>query len=78
MNFGLTETQQLLKTSVATFLEKECSTKHVRDMEVDENGYSPELWRIMAAQGWMGLSIPTQHGGSGMSFLELALVLVEP
>lgn len=77
MNFGLTETQQLLKTSVANLLEKECSTKHVRNMEMDENGYSPKLWKVMAAQGWLGLSIPPQHGGSGMSFLELALVLGE-
>ncbi|HXF51827.1 MAG TPA: acyl-CoA dehydrogenase family protein, partial [Dehalococcoidia bacterium] len=50
--------------------------KHVRDMEEDELGYSPELWKKMAEQGWQGLIIPDSYGGTGMGFLDL-IVLIE-
>ena len=45
-------------------------------MEVDEKGYSPDLWRKMAEQGWFGLIIPEAYGGVGMTFMDL-IVLVE-
>lgn len=77
MDFGLTETQQLLKKSAAEFLAAECTPKHVRVMEQDGRGYSPDLWRKMAEQGWMGLALPDRYGGAGLGFLELALLLEE-
>src|SRR3990172_8510594 len=76
MDLGLTEEQELLKNSAREFLEKECPETHVREMEEDEQGYSPELWKKMAELGWQGLVIPEQHGGTGMGYLDL-IVLVE-
>jgi alkylation response protein AidB-like acyl-CoA dehydrogenase len=46
-------------------------------MEEDEKGYSPELWQKMAQQGWQGLIIPEQYGGTGMGFLDLIVLLEE-
>ena len=46
-------------------------------MEEDEKGYSPELWQKMAQQGWMGLIIPEQYGGTGMNICELVVLLEE-
>ena len=77
MDFELGEEQVMLKTSARDFLEKECPKKLVRDMMVDEKGYSPELWQKMAGQGWMGLAFPEQYGGAGMTFLDLAVLLEE-
>ena len=51
MDLGLDEQQELLKNSARDFLEKECPEKLVRDMEEDEKGYSPELWKKMARAG---------------------------
>jgi alkylation response protein AidB-like acyl-CoA dehydrogenase len=76
MDLGLTEEQEMLKNFARDFLEKECPEKLVRDMEEDEKGYSPELWQKMAEQGWQGLVIPPEHGGSGMTFVDL-IILVE-
>src|SRR3990170_1829236 len=76
MDLGLTEEQELLKSSAREFLEKECPETHVREMEEDEQGYSPDLWKKMAELGWQGLVIPEQHGGTGMGYLDL-IVLVE-
>ena len=66
MDLGLSEEQEMLKNFARDFLEKECPEKHVREMEEDEQGYSPDLWKKMAEQGWQGLIIPDQYGGTGM------------
>jgi alkylation response protein AidB-like acyl-CoA dehydrogenase len=76
MDLGLSEEQEMLKNFARDFLEKECPEKLVRDMEEDEKGYSPELWQKMAEQGWQGLVVPPEYGGSGMTFLDL-IILVE-
>jgi alkylation response protein AidB-like acyl-CoA dehydrogenase len=77
MDLGLSEEQELLKNSAREFLEKECPEEHVRAMEEDEKGYSPELWKKMADLGWQGLMIPEEYGGAGFSFLDLCVLVEE-
>jgi alkylation response protein AidB-like acyl-CoA dehydrogenase len=77
MDLGLSEEQEMLKNFARDFLEKECPEKLVRDMEEDETGHSPELWQKMAEQGWQGLIIPPEYGGSGMTFVDLIILLEE-
>ena len=77
MDLGLTEIQQMLKTSAQEFLTRECPTTLVREMEDDERGYSDELWRQMASLGWAGVPFPEQYGGTGGDFLDLAVLLEE-
>jgi 3-oxocholest-4-en-26-oyl-CoA dehydrogenase beta subunit len=77
MDIGLNEEQELLKSSARAFLEKECPEEHVRAMEADEKGYSPELWRKIAELGWHGLMIPVEFGGAGLSFYDLCIVAEE-
>ncbi len=77
MDLGLDEQQEMLKNFARDFLEKECPESLVRAMEEDEKGYSPELWQKMAQQGWMGLIIPEQYGGTGMNLCELVVLLEE-
>ena len=77
MDLGLSEEQELLKNFARDFLEKECPEAFVREMEEDEKGYSPEFWRMMAAQGWLGMITPEQYGGTGMTFTDLIVLLEE-
>lgn len=77
MNFELDEEQIMLKTSARDFLEKECPRELVRKMMEDDKGYSPELWKKMAALGWLGLSFPEEYGGAGFTFLDLSVMLEE-
>jgi len=77
VDFTLSEEQEMLKKSARDFLVDKCPKTLVRAMEEDEQGYSPELWREMAGLGWMGLVFPEQYGGSGMSFLDLSVLLEE-
>ena len=77
MDLSLTEEQELLQNSARDFLRQECPTTHVRAMEEDDTGYSPELWKQIAELGWTGLMFPEQYGGSGYSFIELCVLMEE-
>ena len=77
MDMGLTEIQQMLKSSAQEFLSRECPTTLVREMEEDERGYPDELWRQMAGLGWAGVPFPEVYGGTGGDFLDLAVLLEE-
>ncbi|HXH23201.1 MAG TPA: acyl-CoA dehydrogenase family protein [Dehalococcoidia bacterium] len=77
MDLGLSEEQEMLRNVARDFLEKECPEQHVRDMEEDEKGYSPELWKKMAEQGWQGLIIPEAYGGAGFGFMDLIILIEE-
>ncbi len=37
----------------------------------------PDVWRQMAAQGWLGLHVPEAHGGQGFTLAETAVVVEE-
>jgi alkylation response protein AidB-like acyl-CoA dehydrogenase len=77
MDLNLNEEQQLLQDSARDFLRQECPMTHVRAMEDDVTGYSPELWHKMADLGWPGLMFPEQYGGSDYTFVELCVLMEE-
>ena len=77
MEFSFTEEQKLIKNAAHDFLEKECPSDLVREMEEDHRGYSLDLWRKMAELGWLGLIFPAKYGGSEGIFLDLIVLLEE-
>lgn len=77
MDLDLTEEQEMLRTTARDFLTKECPKTLVRELEEDEKGYSPDLWRKMAELGWMGLVLPEEYDGMGMGFMDLIILLQE-
>ena len=77
MNFALSEEQEMLRTMARDFLTNKCPKTLVKEMEIDEKGYSPQLWKEMVELGWMGLAFPEKYGGAGMTFLDMAILLEE-
>lgn len=77
MDLGLTEVQQMLKSSAREFLSQECPLTLVREMEEHELGYTDDLWRQITSLGWTGLVFPEQYGGTGGDFIDLAVLLEE-
>jgi 3-oxocholest-4-en-26-oyl-CoA dehydrogenase beta subunit len=77
MDFTLSEQQEMLRKSARKVLADKCPKSYVRQMETDEAGYSPVLWKEMAELGWLGLAIPDLYGGSGMEFIDLCILLEE-
>jgi len=77
MDFGFSEEQEMLRQSARDFLAKESPMTYVRRMMEDDRGFTDEQWSKMADLGWMGLILPEQHGGSGLDFVDMVVVLEE-
>jgi len=77
VDFGFSEEQEMLRQSARALLEKECPSTAVRKLMEDARGYDPALWKQMAALGWLGLVIPEQYGGAGLSYVDSILIMEE-
>ncbi len=77
MDLSLSEEQEMLKNMGRDFLTDKCPKSLVKKVEMDGKWYPPELWQEMAGLGWMGLVIPEKYGGSGMSLLDLTILVEE-
>jgi len=71
-----TEEQQALRATVRTFLARECPISVVR-ATVERDEPADALWQHMVALGWPGLTVPADHGGVGLGFVELGVVVEE-
>ena len=77
MDFAFDQDQQLLKNSARAFLDEHCKPALVRALWDDRRGESEAMWKEMAQLGWLGLSLPEAHGGSGLGMVETAIVVEE-
>jgi alkylation response protein AidB-like acyl-CoA dehydrogenase len=77
MNFGFSEDQDLLRAAARDFLARECPMAYVRRMMEDARGFEDAQWAKMAELGWLGLAIPEAHGGAGLGFVDLVVLLEE-
>ena len=77
MDVLLSEEEQMVKNLAREFLEAECPPSLAREMEKDDLGYPPELWRQLAQLGWFGMALPEEYGGQGLPITYLGLVLEE-
>ncbi|ADV01014.1 acyl-CoA/acyl-ACP dehydrogenase [Alicycliphilus denitrificans] len=77
---NLSEAQQqieMLRESAADFVGRNTDMKRLRERRGILPGYEPEHLRHMAELGWLGIVVPEAHGGLGLGFCELAVVLQE-
>ena len=75
LNFGLGETIDLLRESVARFAADEIAP--LAD-EIDRSNTHPrELWRKMGDLGLLGITVDETLGGAGMGYLAHAVVMEE-
>ena len=77
MDFDLSKPQKLLQGSARDFLARECQPARVRELMETDTAHDDKLWRSIADQGWVGLSIPEEHGGLGLGLVEMAVVAEE-
>jgi alkylation response protein AidB-like acyl-CoA dehydrogenase len=73
----LTDVREELRQVARTVIAERCASAQVRALTGEPLAFDPELWRTFAELGWLGLEIDEEHGGAGMSFAELAVVLEE-
>ena len=75
----LTEEQELLQHTAREFVAGRSSLKRVRALRdaQDPDGFSRDLWAEMARLGWVGIVLPEAHGGLGLGYMELIVVMEE-
>ncbi len=73
MDFGLTDEQQLLATTVRDFVARTCPPEVAKEWD-DESASPVELTKGLAEMELFGLPFPEEFGGSGATPMELVLV----
>lgn len=74
MNFEFTEEQIMIRDMVREFTQREIEPL---DEELDQKGFSHELYEKMKATGLMGIHFPEQYGGAGGDAVTSALAIHE-
>ncbi len=62
--------QEMLRQTTRDVLERHCGLDVVRAMEDNPTGYPLSLWSQLGELDLIGLLLPTEHGGSGMTLVE--------
>jgi isovaleryl-CoA dehydrogenase len=72
MDFELPEEHQLAYESAYAFAQDEIKPHNAEIERTDE--FPPWIWKRLAEQGYTGIAVPEEYGGSGGDFLMAALV----
>lgn len=76
MEFRFTDEQKMIRETAESFLQDVSTSEAVRKAMATEAGYDADLWqRICTELCFQAITIPEQHGGMGLGFVELAAVL---
>jgi len=79
MALVLTDDQEMLRDAARGFLQRRSPVselRRVRDERV-EGGFSREIWREMAEQGFTGVLVPESYGGSEFGYVAAGLIAAE-
>src|SRR3954451_3958489 len=78
MDFALSEEQDELRKLAAELFDDHCTPEALAAVEQsDSPGFDQKLWSKLADAGLLGIAIPEEHGGLGLTFFELSLLLEE-
>ena len=67
LDLEFTPEQQMLRETVRGVCATYCPLSTVRELEDDPVGYSAELWKQLGHLDLIGLLLPEEHGGAGMT-----------
>lgn len=74
MHFAFTAEQEELRREARGYLAQHFPAEHVAELADSEAGWDPESWGPLAVLGWLGVSVPEEDGGSGLGFIEEAVL----
>ena len=77
MQFGLSDSQQILQASAREFFAGECPMARVRRLIDTDTADDAALWSKLAEQGYTGIIVPEDCGGVGLGAVELILLMEE-
>ncbi len=75
ISFDLSDEQNALRDHIRAFVEEEIKPVALQFDETQE--FPTEIFRKFGELGYLGIVIPTEYGGSGMGYLEYAIIVEE-
>src|SRR5574341_1819257 len=77
MDLALTEDQEMLKKVAADFVKAEVPAHQMTQWYKNKQTFQPELVKKAAELGWLGMMLPEEYGGAGVSTMDCAVVFEE-
>lgn len=77
MNFSYSDEQQMLRDSIAKFVQNDYDFDSRCSIVASDQGYSAEHWSLFAELGWLMVPFTEADGGLGGSAIDLTLVMEE-
>jgi alkylation response protein AidB-like acyl-CoA dehydrogenase len=76
VEFKFSEEQLMIRETAESFLRDNSTSEAIRKAMASEQGYDAKLWqRICNDLCFQSITIPEQHGGMGLGYVELVAVL---
>ena len=75
MDFNLSEEQQAVADLAGQIFSGHLTPERFKAVDATEDRVDRELWAELAKAGLLGISLPTEHGGSGQGFLATSMLL---
>lgn len=77
MNFDFNEEQQMLKDSVARFIQDEYDFEARNKIIAEPAGFSTENWQKFAELGWLSIPFAEEYGGFGGGAVDTMAIMEE-
>jgi len=77
VRFAFDEQQLQFRAQLRSFAEKECPPDAIRTAWEQAPGWSRDRWAHLAELGVTAVTVPESHGGLGLGFVDLVLLLEE-
>ena len=77
MDFSLSDEQTTLRDLARQILEDQLTQDRLRKIEKEPEWFDRKLWADLARANLLGLGVSKKHGGMGLGFFEVCLLLEE-
>jgi len=71
-HIGFTDEQIDMLGAAERFCRENSPMEKVRALMNSDLGYDAEIWDEIGALGWLGIAIPEEYGGVGLSLTEVS------
>ena len=77
MNFDLTEEQQMIRDSIARFVQDDYDWDTRRAIAASDSGMSDKAWSTFAELGWLSIPFSEEDGGFGGNIVDTMVIMEE-
>ena len=77
MNFDFSEEQQMVRDSIARFVQDDYDWDTRKAIVASDQGMSRDNWQLFAELGWLSIPFAEEHGGFGGNIVDLSVVMEE-